>query len=72
VPAKVEGSWQTPQGELKLTQTFQKVQGTLGSQQVEGKLLGDQLTLTASGKSVFTGKVNGNTIQGSAWSATKR
>ena len=72
VPAKVEGSWQTPQGELKLTQTFQKVKGTLGSQQVEGQLLGDQLTLTSGGKQVFTGKVNGTTIQGSAWSATKR
>ncbi len=72
VPAKVEGSWQTPQGELTLTQTFQKVKGTLGSQAVEGKLLGEQLTLTAAGKTVFTGKVNGNTIQGSAWSATRR
>ena len=30
VPAKVEGTWQTPQGELKLTQEFQKVKGTLG------------------------------------------
>jgi len=72
VPAKVEGSWQTPQGELKLTQTFQKVKGTLGSQQVDGQLLGDQLTLTSAGKPVFTGTVNGTTIQGSAWSATKR
>jgi precorrin-6B methylase 2 len=72
VPAKVEGTWQTPQGDLKLTQEFQKVKGTLGNQAVEGKLAGDQLTLTSGGKQVYTGKVEGNTIKGSAWSATKR
>src|SRR5262245_26798757 len=31
VPAKVEGSWTLPQGELRLTQTFQKLSGTLGN-----------------------------------------
>ena len=72
VPAKVAGTWQTPQGDLKLTQEFQKVKGTLGSQTVEGKLAGDQLTLTAGGKTIYTGKVNGNSIEGSAWTATKR
>jgi precorrin-6B methylase 2 len=72
VPAKVEGTWQTPQGELKLTQEFQKVKGTLGSQQVTGKLLGDELTLTAGTKTIYTGRVNGNSIQGTAWSATRR
>jgi precorrin-6B methylase 2 len=72
VPAKVDGTWQTPQGDLKLTQEFQKVKGTLGTQAVEGKLAGDQITLTAGGKTVYTGKVNGTTIQGSAWNATKR
>ena len=29
VPAKVEGTWTTPKGDLKLTQQFQKVTGTL-------------------------------------------
>jgi precorrin-6B methylase 2 len=72
VPAKVAGTWQTPQGDLKLTQEFQKVKGTLGSQAVEGKLAGDQLTLTAGGKTIYTGKVNGNSIEGTAWTATKR
>src|SRR5215204_1698158 len=28
VPAKVEGTWQTPKGELKLTQEFQNISGT--------------------------------------------
>ncbi len=27
VPAKVEGTWQTPQGELTLTQNFQMISG---------------------------------------------
>ena len=72
VPAKVEGSWQTPQGELKLTQEFQKVKGTLGSQQVVGKLLGEELTLMAGDKPIYTGRVNGNSIQGTAWNATRR
>ena len=31
VPAKVEGTWQLPQGALTLTQKFQMVSGTLGS-----------------------------------------
>jgi precorrin-6B methylase 2 len=80
VPAKVEGTWQTPQGDLKLTQQYQKVSGTLGSAKVEGKLNGDQITLTTAGagaKPTYTGKVAGNQIQGTAngngaWTATKR
>ena len=48
VPAKVEGTWTMPQGELKLTQQFQKVTGTLGAQAIsEGKLRGDELTFKA-------------------------
>ena len=74
VPAKVEGTWQTPQGELKLTQMYQKLSGTLGTTKIEGKMNGDQITFTA-GKTSYTGRVNGNSIQGtatSAWTATKR
>jgi len=76
VPAKVDGTWSTPQGDLKLTQTFQKLAGTLGSNKVEGKMNGEQITLTA-GKTVYTGKVNGTTIQGTvstggSWTATKK
>ena len=74
VPAKVEGTWQTPQGDLKLTQVYQKLSGTLGTTKIEGKMTGDQITFTA-GKVTYTGSVNGNSIQGtapSAWTATKR
>jgi len=79
VPAKVEGAWRTPQGELALTQTFQNLSGTLrtGTNTLpitEGKMRGDEITFKA-GNTTYTGKVNGNSIQGSSpsgWSATKQ
>ena len=47
VPAKVEGTWQMPQGALTLTQKFQMVTGTLGSTAIsDGKLRGDEITFT--------------------------
>jgi SAM-dependent methyltransferase len=67
VPAKVDGSWKLPQGDLTLKQSFQNVTGTLTaggtSAEVSGKLRGDQITLKA-GDSEYTGRVNGNTIEG--------
>jgi methyltransferase family protein len=78
VPAKVEGTWQTAQGDLKLTQQFQMISGTLGSTPITGKLLGNDITFTAANVQ-YSGKVNGNTMQGtvkggqgSSWTATKR
>ena len=74
VPAKVGGTWQTPQGPLTLTQTFQMIAGTLGSNKVTGRLLGDEITFTA-GATKYVGKVSGNTITGtvpSAWTAKKQ
>ena len=75
VPAKVEGTWQTPQGELALKQTFQMVSGTLKSGNVStpitnGKLNGDQISFTA-GANQYTGRVNGNVIEGNGWKATR-
>ena len=80
VPAKVEGSWRTAQGQtLKLNQKFQMVSGALGSSALsEGKLRGDQLTFKMDGAQ-YTGQVNGNTIRGtmtsqgksSEWTATR-
>src|SRR5215475_6470590 len=47
VPAKVQGTWKLPQGELAIKQTFQNISGTLKSgnnnAQVTGKLNGDQI-----------------------------
>jgi precorrin-6B methylase 2 len=72
VPAKVEGTWTTPKGDLKLTQQFQKVTGSFGTQAIsEGKLRGDELTFKAGGNT-YTGKVEGNMIHGSGWMATKK
>jgi precorrin-6B methylase 2 len=83
VPAKVEGNWQTAGGELNLKQLFQNVAGTLRAGNVltpigNGKLRGDQITFTA-GSAQYTGRVNGNTIEGtvktaqgtSKWTATR-
>lgn len=79
VPAKVEGAWRTPQGNLELTQKFQMVSGTLGSTAIaEGRLRGDELTFRA-GPVRYTGRVNGTTISGTtsgtgrstAWTATR-
>ncbi len=82
VPAKVTGTWQLPQGELTLKQTFQMVSGTLKSgnnttQIANGRLRGDQISFTAGGAQ-YTGRVNGNAIEGTLkggsngkWSATR-
>jgi hypothetical protein len=48
--------------------------GTLGSQAVQGRLLGNEITLTA-GNTKYTGVVDGNTIKfssPSAMTATKK
>ncbi len=73
VPAKVQGTWKTPQGNLTLTQEFQNVTGNLnGTAITAGKLNGDQISLTAGG-TTYTGRVNaaGNAIAGGNLNATK-
>jgi SAM-dependent methyltransferase len=82
VPAKVDGNWKLPQGELTLSQSFQMVTGTLKSggntlQIANGRLRGEQLSFSAGGAQ-YTGRVNGNTIEGNVkggsqgnWSATR-
>src|SRR5574341_1305628 len=66
VPAKVEGTWKLPQGELAIKQTFQMITGTLKngstSSPINGKLNGDQITFTAAGTQ-YTGHVNGNSME---------
>jgi precorrin-6B methylase 2 len=63
VPAKVEGKWKLPDGELALKQTFQQVSGTLGSNPIKGTIRADQISFTA-GNAQYTGKVNGDTMNG--------
>jgi len=83
VPAKVEGTWRFPQSELKLTQAFQTVGGSLDAGSASGivtngRIRGDQITFTVGGGQ-FSGRVNGDVIEGtltangrtSPWRATR-
>jgi hypothetical protein len=83
VPAKLAGTWKTPQGTLKLEQQFQKVTGTLNANGRELKLIdpqlsGDRLVFNAGGVQ-YSGRVNGERIEGTmktgssaaAWSASR-
>ena len=64
VPAKVEGTWKLPQGELALKQDFQKISGTLGGTPItDGRLRGEEITFKA-GAATYTGRVRGNVIEG--------
>jgi len=62
VPAKVEGTWKLPPGELTIRQEFQLIYGTFKSEQKtssisEGRLDGDMITFKIDGET-FTGHVN--------------
>ncbi len=78
VPAKVDGTWTLPQGELALKQTYQMITGTLKNGSavtpVNGTLNGDQISFNA-GTVSYTGRVNDSSIESSAggnkWSAKK-
>ena len=68
VPAKVEGKWKLPDGELALKQTFQKVNGALegsgkNAQVSNGNVKADQITFTLGGAQ-YSAKVNGDTMTG--------
>ena len=70
VPAKVTGTWKMPQGELTLAQNYQMVTGSMKyadgrTAPVNGRLRGYELTLSGD-KQEFRGKVNGNTLEGTA------
>ena len=71
VPAKVEGTWKLPQGELTLSQQYQMVTGTMKYSDgrtvpVNGRLRGYDITLTGDDKQEFKGRVNGKTLEGTA------
>ena len=82
VPARVEGQWKSSAGDLTLGQQFQMVSGILrtnaGSQALEGKLHGDEISFTAGG-AAYAGRVNALGIEGtvisggntSKWTATR-
>jgi len=83
VPAKVEGTWNLPQGEFMLKQSFQTFSGTLKSSAntvpvTNGKLRGDLINFSV-GDANYTGRVTGSTMQGTVesggsttkWTATQ-
>jgi SAM-dependent methyltransferase len=68
IPAKVQGTWTLPQGELTLAQQFQVVTGTLtgprGALSVEnGKMNGAEISFTVDGAR-YRGKAAGDTMTG--------
>ena len=74
VPAKVQGKWKLPNGELVLKQTYQMLSGTakIGGASTEitgGKMIGDQIAFSV-GDIAYTGRVTGNIIEGIDKSAT--
>ena len=79
VPAKVHGTWQTPDGALTLEQQFQQVTGLLGGTAISsGHLNGDQIEFQV-GEVHYAGRVTAGTIEGTvsgarsgAWSATRQ
>jgi hypothetical protein len=85
VPADAAGAWQLPQGTLTLQQNVVELTGVLvavdGKRAMpisEGKITGEEVTFMA-GTSKYTGRVNGNTLEGtvvtdgkeSRWRATR-
>lgn len=81
VPAKVGGTWSLGEGELKLTQTYQMLSGTITTNGKslpisEARMDGTKITFTAGGQrytgEVADGKMNGQTTGGQSWSATRK
>jgi precorrin-6B methylase 2 len=82
IPAKVEGKWGLPDGELTFTQQFQIIKGRLesGGKSVPlvGRLRGEQIQFS-SDDAEYIGQVQGDSISGtvkkasgeSTWSATR-
>lgn len=72
VPARVGGTWLTPQGDLTLTQRFQFVSGTLGKDPiVDGRLRGDQIAFSV-GTTTYAGRVQGNQMRVTATTDGKK
>ena len=66
VPAKIEGTWRMPEGDLSLSQTFQKVSGVLDGRPITGgRLRGEEITFTIGDT------MSGTTSGGATWSARR-
>jgi len=79
VPARVEGAWRAPEGELMLKQKYQTVTGALAGETIaNGRLSGEEIRFSAGGVE-YRGRVSGKLIEGTAsangaalpWKATR-
>jgi precorrin-6B methylase 2 len=79
VPAQAEGTWTVGSSTLTLTQKFQMLSGTMGSETiVGGRLRGADITFSV-GNVKYTGRVTGKTMSGTmsggrtgSWTATQK
>jgi hypothetical protein len=76
VPAKVAGTWRLGSQELTIEQSFQNISGTLSSGErtlpiQQGHLRGEDITFVA-GETSYTGRVNGESMEGSLESGGSR
>jgi len=66
VPARVEGMWKLPQGELTLKQEFQMLSGSLRTADrtyaIEGRVRGEDVNFRAGGKQ-YRGRMNGSKLE---------
>ena len=78
VPGNVHGVWKLADGELRITQSYQFITGTMKTgtslNVIHGELDAEQISFRAGAKT-YTGRVTGNringTVSGKRWSATK-
>ena len=67
VPARIEGLWHAPEGDLSLSQQYQKLSGSLGrgalSLPLAGSVTGAAIRFKAGGAE-YNGSVRGSTIEG--------
>ena len=84
MPAKVQGTWLLPDGNVTLTQSYQALQGTMTRRGAtspisQARMRGDRITFIAGGLT-YNGMVRGDVMEGTAttpsgttaWRATRR
>ncbi len=66
IPARVAGTYKTPQGDVTLKQQYQMLSGTLRTAErtvpIEGRVRGEEITFKAGGKE-YRGRMNGKQLE---------
>ena len=71
VPARVAGTWQSGGAQMTLRQDYQFVRGSLGGEDVSGRLRGVHITLK-SASTEYSGEVSADRINGTATSGGRQ